>query len=189
MDALEMVKRAYDSTARYVAGVRPGQFSEQTPCTDWNTGQLVNHIIYGLRMFGACASGSDFQGDPAAGTDRDVIGDDPIPIYQEAAKFALEAWRRPGAMEMTITLPFADVPGVIGAQINAMETLVHGWDLARASGQDPTLDPQLAAAVLAFTRQAVPADETRPPWIGPAVAVPADASPTAQLVAYLGRRP
>jgi uncharacterized protein (TIGR03086 family) len=66
--------------------------------------------------------------------------------------------------------------------------LVHGWDLARATGQEPTLDPDLAEQLLAFARQAIN-DDMRAPRIGPEVAVAADAPATDRLVAFMGRTP
>ena len=69
-----------------------------------------------------------------------------------------------------------------------LDITVHGWDLAKATGQDATLDADLAEDVLGFARQTI-SDTTRAPRIGPEVAVAPDATVTDQLVGYLGRRP
>jgi uncharacterized protein (TIGR03086 family) len=70
-----------------------------------------------------------------------------------------------------------------------LDILVHGWDLARATGQDPELDAEVAEPVLAFAREAFVDEGARAPSIGPEVAVPAGASVTDRLVGFLGRTP
>ena len=65
--------------------------------------------------------------------------------------------------------------------------MVHGWDLATATGQDGTVDEDLAEQVLAFARMTLTADSRAPH--GPELPVEAGASVTDRLVAYLGRRP
>jgi uncharacterized protein (TIGR03086 family) len=78
----------------------------------------------------------------------------------------------------------------MAAGINAVDTLVHGWDLARATGQDSTLDAALATAALEFCRPAI-TDEIRAGRGAFAAIVPVadDASPTDRLVGFLGRQP
>jgi uncharacterized protein (TIGR03086 family) len=66
--------------------------------------------------------------------------------------------------------------------------LVHGWDLAKATGQPADLDGRLAAHVLDFAVQAI-TPQTRAPRIGPPITVAADAHVTDRLVAFLGRQP
>jgi len=65
---------------------------------------------------------------------------------------------------------------------------VHGWDLARATGQSPDYDEALASEILAFGHQTI-SDETRAPRIGPEVPAPEGASALDRLIAYVGRRP
>jgi uncharacterized protein (TIGR03086 family) len=77
-------------------------------------------------------------------------------------------------------------PGLAG--FSTLDMLVHGWDLAVATGQPTDLDGRLAAHVLGFAQQALATPESRAGRIGPALAAPADASVTGELVAFLGRR-
>ena len=75
----------------------------------------------------------------------------------------------------------------------ATDHIIHGWDLARATGQDETLDPDVVAAAYAM----MTAPETaglvdmgrQAGFIGPAVSVPDDASIQDRLLAHMGRQP
>ena len=84
--------------------------------------------------------------------------------------------------------PLGDMPGSVLGGFTTLDIAVHGWDLARATGQQANLDDDLAGEVLAFARQAI-TDTTRAPRIGPEVAARPGASATDRLVAFLGRRP
>jgi uncharacterized protein (TIGR03086 family) len=84
--------------------------------------------------------------------------------------------------------PLGDMPGGVLGGFTTLDIAVHGWDLAKATGQHADLDDELAHEVLAFARQTI-TDATRAPRIGPAIAVGPDRSATDRLVAFLGRRP
>jgi uncharacterized protein (TIGR03086 family) len=68
-----------------------------------------------------------------------------------------------------------------------MDGLVHGWDIATATGQpyDPPAD--VVSEVDAFARQAISADLRDGDTFATAVEAPAGASPLVQLVAFTGR--
>src|SRR5262249_9742735 len=80
------------------------------------------------------------------------------------------------------------MPGPALAGFTTLDILVHGWDLAKATGQPAALDDALAAHALAFAEQAITPD-TRAPRIGPALPTAVNAPLTDRLVALLGRRP
>ena len=91
-------------------------------------------------------------------------------------------------MERGWELPFGTLPGEMMATIAFMEHLTHGWDVAQATGQDSTMPADLVPECMEVV---VPMDAMlRMPGVcGPAVAVPDDAAPQDQLVAFLGRNP
>jgi uncharacterized protein (TIGR03086 family) len=81
-------------------------------------------------------------------------------------------------------MPLEDLVAMTGL----MDLLVHAWDLARATGQDETLDPAEVSAFLAGLE----------PWdaalrasghYGPRVPVPDDADEQTRLLAFTGREP
>jgi uncharacterized protein (TIGR03086 family) len=80
------------------------------------------------------------------------------------------------------------MPGEAFARLVVMDGLVHGWDIATATGQ--TYDPPAAvvAEVDAFTRQAISNDMRDGDTFAAAVEPPADASTLVKLVAFTGRQ-
>jgi uncharacterized protein (TIGR03086 family) len=85
--------------------------------------------------------------------------------------------------------PLGEMPGPALAGFTTLDILVHGWDLAKATGQPADLDDRLATHVMGFAEQALATPESRAGRIGPVVSVPADAPLTSRLAAYLGRLP
>lgn len=72
-----------------------------------------------------------------------VLGDDPLAAFDQARTDALAAVRAPGAMAHTVTTRQGERPAVDYAIGQLQEMLVHGWDLAKATGQDTAMDPEL----------------------------------------------
>jgi len=93
-------------------------------------------------------------------------------------------------MEKIVTVPAGTVPGAVALHLRLTEHLVHGWDLARATGQATTgLPADLAEQELAFARVQlgkIPPD--RRPFAPPQPVVD-DAPAIDRLAALLGRRP
>ena len=82
--------------------------------------------------------------------DGDQLGAVPLDRWQEALRGGLDAAGAPGAMTDTVHLSFGDVPGSEYAMQLFADHLVHGWDLAVALGRPAALDPDDAAAALAW---------------------------------------
>ena len=186
MDVLDHIGRAVDQTGGIVATVKPDQFGQPSPCEEWNVQELLNHMLGGMRMFAAAARGETVDESVYR---SDLLGDDPAAAYEREAASLKEAWSDPGLLERTCELPFGTVPGVMAANLGFVEILVHGWDIARATGQQPEMDPELSEAALALMSQ-MPADQMRQPGVfGPEVACAEGASIHDRLVAFLGRQP
>jgi uncharacterized protein (TIGR03086 family) len=185
MDNLELLDGAYTSTSRIIAKVTADQLGAPTPCRDWDVRTLLNHTTGVIGGFVATASRTQ------APNREDWVGKDPMASYEEVAKTNLAAWSAPGALDGACGLPIGmEVPATVAAGINFIDALVHGWDLAIALHLDPTLDPELAVAALEVSRMVIQ-DGFRGPGkgFGYVVEVPAGASPTDQLVAFMGRQP
>ncbi len=186
----EALDRAIAATAGVVKNVRADQLAAPTPCTEWNVGAVLNHIIgtlwlgEGLLADRAPRYPMDPGGLPAA----DLVGDDPAAAYAEASAAALASARAGDTLTRTHATPMGDMPGPVLAGFTTLDIFVHGWDLAKATGQNIDLDTELAAHVLEFAEQAITGDN-RAPRIGPAIPVGADAPVTDRLLAFLGRQP
>ena len=184
------LEKAFASTAAVLARVKPDQLDDSTPCSSWKVRDLINHIVGGTTFFAVAAETGTA---PSGGGDDapDLASGDFNAAFAEGSKRAVAAFRAEGAMEKTMTLPFGALPGAVFVNIAATDAFAHGWDLARATGQDTDLDPELAATLLANTRGFLPdamrgADGQAP--FGPRVDVPESAPAADQLAGFLGRQ-
>jgi uncharacterized protein (TIGR03086 family) len=190
MDLFTAFEHSVTSTAEIVKGVPADQLDAPTPCTQWDVRGLLNHVIGTLWLAEALFADQQprHMMAPGALPADDLAGGDPAAAYAEAAAAALAAAGAGDALTRMHPTPLGDMPGPALSGFTTLDMLVHGWDLATATGQPADLDGRLAAHVLAFAEQAL-TPETRAPRIGPALAVAADAPVTHRLVAFLGRRP
>jgi len=148
MDNLaELHDEALEATGRIVSGVAVDKWGAATPCADWNVRELVNHLVAGNWWAAELAAGATIA-DVGDKLDGDVLGIDPVGSYNESARAASAVFHRPGAMVAPCAVSYGPVPGSIYAGHRFLDVLVHGWDLAIASGQDPTLDSTLVQGCL-----------------------------------------
>jgi uncharacterized protein (TIGR03086 family) len=175
--------------ARIVDGVRDDQFGDPTPCEGTPVAGMLDHLV-GLTTAFAMAA----RKEPATGAPR-AAADQLPPDWRERLARQLvelaEAWRQPGAWEGMTTVAGAELPSMVMGAIAADEVLVHGWDLAVATGQDYDADPAVAAAVLhQVTMLNQPGmEELRNGQFGPVVEVPDDAPVLDRVLGLTGRDP
>ena len=184
-DPVDDLAQALDATDRLIAGIGDQQWQNPTPCTEWNLRDLVDHLVAANRRFSSMLHGEQ----PAAAATQDAAGDDGdlVAAYRDSGKRMLAAFRQPGALEQTVTLPIGAAPAIAALHLRVTDLLVHGWDIAQATGQPARLPEQLAAQELEFTRAKLadmPADR-RP--FAPPQPVADDAPASDRLAAYLGR--
>ncbi|WP_336033076.1 TIGR03086 family metal-binding protein [Geodermatophilus sp. FMUSA9-8] len=181
-DTAERWARLADDLGRRVDGVPPGRWDDPAPCEGWVARDVVRHLVEWMPALYLPAVGLPVPALPSA-------DDDPAGAWHgaDAAIRALLAdpdlAGRPTstrAGEMTLE--------ELIAMTGLMDLLVHTWDLARATGQDETVDAAEASAFLAGIE----------PWdaalrssghYGPRVPVPDDADDATKLLAFTGRQP
>lgn len=184
-EVLRMHAEALASFGRRVRAVGANQWDAPTPCTRWTVRDLVNHLTVEqlwvpLLMDGATV---DEVGDRFGG---DQLGDDPVGAWRQAATAAREAFTRPGTLDATVHLSAGDTRAVDYCSQMAMDAAVHTWDLARATGGDTRLAPELVA----FARREVEpyVDQLSSSGLfDPPVKVSDDADEQTKLLALLGR--
>jgi uncharacterized protein (TIGR03086 family) len=177
MEPLEQLDLMGPELGKVVAGIRTDQLGNATPCADFTVRGVLGHMVGGATVFAA-----GFRGEPApeppTGNELEDIG----PALQEL----VASMHSPGALERTIAAPFGEVPGETFARFIALDGLVHGWDLATATGQAYDPPAALVVAVEAFARDTL--DPLRDgDTFAAAVEPPPDATPIERLVAYTGR--
>jgi uncharacterized protein (TIGR03086 family) len=187
----DTLARVFAMTRGILANTTPGQYEQPTPCASWNVRALANHIVEGANWFALCVdAGAAPDPDPTHGVD--YAAGDLMASYDAGVRATLAAFSAPGAQERVITLPFGDLPGAVFMGIATNDVFTHGWDLATSTGQSTDLDPEIATELLAQVHGFV-SDELRGPDgeapFGPAVDLPASASPADRLAGFLGRHP
>jgi len=191
MDTYDALQQAVTSTEKIVAGVKAGQLDEATPCTEWNVRQLLNHVVSAMGLGAALLTDTtpEHPSPPGGLPDVDLVGDDPSAAYQRAAEALLAAAGTKGALDAGHETPLGDMPGAVVGGILTLDVLVHGWDLARATGQDVAFDADLTTHVLGFAGQAIQPEMRDGGLVGPVVAVDSTAPVLDQLVGHMGRTP
>ena len=182
-DPVDQLSRAVDQTGAIISRIRTDQATLPTPCGSWDVRALVDHVVQDVRQFTDRASRSDSEQREA-----NAIGDDWTGAYREAADSLLKAWRRDGALEGTVELPFGKLPVTWFVDLQTADLLVHGWDLAKATGQSIELDPELGQSALEWGRENL-RPELRGDRFGPEVPVPEEAPLHDRLAGLFGRDP
>ena len=175
--------------AALVAATGDDQLAAPTPCPDYTVADLVDHIG-GLTVeftYAARKEPTPGSGQPSGDGSRLEPG------WRERIARDLDAlaaaWSQPAAYEGETHAGPIDLPAPVAAQVALNEVVVHGWDLARATGRDYDADPAAVATCAGFVATFdAPANDDGG-LFGPRVDVGADAEPIDRLVGLAGRRP
>lgn len=178
----ERYARRASAFAEKVAAVSEDQWSAPSPCSDWTAKDVVRHVVDSQGRFlgfvGREMGEHPSVGDDPEGAVRAVTGriqqdlEDP-----ELAAETFEGFMGTQAFETAVD------------RFLAADLVIHGWDLARATGQDDTIPVQDLAEMQEAVQQ-FPEEAMRSPGaFGPVVAVADDASDQDKLMGFLGRQP
>ena len=185
---LDSFDRTLAGVDALIGAIAPNQLDDPTPCPGWNVRTVINHLIDVCLEFAAMAAGNPAPNHGIDHTTIDLIGDDHIAAFRDAARTTRAAFARPGMIEQVYQFPWGTETGANIVQHVIDELLIHGWDLARATGQPTDLPADLAETSLrnwqAWFAQWPRASGDN---FGPEQPVPADASAADRLAAYLGR--
>lgn len=184
LDRLELAARV---TERVIAGICEDQWGLPTPCTEWTVADVVDHLAAGNDRFTEAFDGGPVAGWSLRGRGGGQEGAALAGRYRESVRALLGAARRPGALDGPVPTPLGSVPGPVALYLRMTDLLVHGWDLARATGQDAAAPDALAEHLVAFSEARLPdvPPERRP--FAPSRPVAADAPAIDRLAALLGR--
>ena len=174
-DLLDLYDRASAWTTEKVVGAKT-KLDSATPCDDWNLRTLLDHMLETQRYFVHSARGEDAS--PPGATPPPTLSDDPAADFERVRQDVLQTFGDDGVIEKT--------GPALGVALSDM--LLHGWDVARATWQDPTMPDGLAEAAYQLIHGKF-TDEQRAGIFKPAKTVADDASPQDRLLAYTGRDP
>lgn len=181
-DVLDRYRANADGFERTVAAVRPDQWSNPSPCEEWDARGVVEHIVF-MHSVMLRPLGRELGDAPS-------IEEDPLATFRSARADVEAALADPALSASDVETPMGRMS--FEQHVDAVvsgDMVLHGWDLARATGQDETMDPK---EVRRITEEldAIPEDILRRPGVlGPRVDVADDASPQDKLLGFLGRDP
>jgi uncharacterized protein (TIGR03086 family) len=175
LDLLDLYGRASEWTTSKVAGAT-SKLDARTPCDQWDVRTLLNHMLDTQNYFVGAARGEDVS--PPAPNPPELLGDDPRADFERGRSDMLNTYGAPGVIEKTgpsLGIAFSD-------------QLLHGWDLAQATGQDATMPEGLPDAAFEMIHGRF-TDDQRKGVFKPEIDVPVDAPAQDKLLAYTGRKP
>ncbi len=172
-------ERAAQGFSTCLSGVQPEQWVSLTPCTDWTVRELVAHVVTTQRRVLARVEGTE-----AVEVDADG---DLLAQWADARAALVEAVNDPSKAGTPVQglsgeQPFETLVGGVACS----DTVIHTWDLARATGQDITLDPEAvahSAEVLAAFGDGI----RRPGGFGAPLPSAPDADAQTKLLQFAGR--
>jgi uncharacterized protein (TIGR03086 family) len=171
---LDLYGRGSEWCGEKVAGATA--LDAPTSCDGWTVGDLLNHMLETQHYFAGSGRGEDVS--PPGPNPPKLLTDDPVDDFARARADVLQAFGQVGAIEKTgpaLGIAFSD-------------QLLHGWDLARATGQDTTMPDGLPEAAYRAIHGLF-TEEQRRGVFKPELPVGHDATPQERLLAYTGRTP
>ena len=185
MDAPIDLGLAARRMATLVAGVRDDQLQDPTPCERYSVGDLLDHVGGAALAFAAAARKEPLEGAPS-GDVANLPSDWRSRIPADLQVLA-DAWRAPEAWRGMTRAGGVDLPGEVAAVVALDELVIHGWDLARATGQPSGYDGPGLDAVHGMVQQFRGAGVEG--LFGPPVPVPDDAPLLDRILGLAGRNP
>jgi uncharacterized protein (TIGR03086 family) len=179
---------AAQRTADLITSLDDDQLGLPTPCPDAQVGDLIDHLgVFAVRFLAAARKESDAGSSappPPSGANleagwRDRISRDLLALA--------EAWSNPQAWDGSTHAGGLEMPASVVGLVALDELVVHGWDIAVATGQpyEPA-EPEIEAATEFVISFDAPRDGR---LFGPTVSVPGDATPLDRLLGLTGRDP
>lgn len=180
MDMLATLRGTAANTQRIIEGIRPDQMGNATPCADMDVRGILEHMVGGGSMVTGMLTGSQ--------PEAIEVGGEPAAAMKQMTEQLLVAFEQPGILEKEFDFGGTGMSGARLLGIALMETVVHGWDIARATEQDHGIPEPLAEGMLAQARHMPDSyrGEAGAPF-RPEVPIAQDAPAVDRLMAFLGR--
>jgi len=180
----EIAERYARITSQFTDRVRAvpaSAWDNTSPCEGWTARDIVGHLTEWIPGFFG-AQGLQFPEVPS-------IEDDPVAAWETVRTTIAAALADPALADRPVETPFGTQS--LAATVDMIVTgdvFTHTWDLARATGQDETLDGEqlqrMIASMGSMPEEALRADG----MFGPPVDVPHDVDDQTRFLAYVGRR-
>lgn len=184
MEQAETFRRIAADFTTLVEGVGPEGWDAEAPCEGWVARDIVRHLVEWAPWWVS-------EGTAHSVSITAEVDDDPAAAWTQLRDQIQAMLDRPEAEAETFDSEMfgGEMPlGVAAERFVSGDVLVHTWDLAKATGQDASIDAEFAAGMY---EGMLPMDEMlrRSGQFGPRVEVPDDADPVTKLIAFTGRTP
>lgn len=175
---------------RVITDARDDQLGAPTPCQGVTVADLLNHVDGLSVAFTGAAAKDRVAGSQAPSASGTRLGPDwRVRISRHLAELA-DAWHDEAAWTGMTLAGGLEMPAEVAGHVAINEVLVHGWDIAVATGHDYASAPDLVDAASEFVAPTVAQNPVGSPGLfGPPVAVPEDAMPLDKLIGLTGRDP
>jgi uncharacterized protein (TIGR03086 family) len=180
-DIYDRYQRVTGEFPARVRAVPLDAWDNPSPCEGWTARDVVGHLTGWIPGFFG-AHGLEFPPTPS-------VQDDPVSAWETVQVTLAEALLNSALAAREVKTPFSTQS--LAETVDMIVTgdvFTHTWDLARATGQDETLDANqlqlMISAMGAMPEEALRADG----MFGPPIAVSADVDDQTKFLAYVGRR-
>jgi len=190
-DLQELHRRALQVTVDVVNQVSADQFGLPTPCSEWDLGQLLAHMIGQNHGFAAAARGE--KSDEGVFDPRPVVDGDPGALHEASAEDVAAAFAEEGVLGRGFWLPEIrrepPIPGRVAISFHMVDCVAHGWDVAEAIGVRVDFDEEVLASALEISRAVPDGPNREEPGASfrPGVKLGEGASAFEEILGLLGR--
>ena len=178
--------------ADLVANVKDDALDRPTPCPAYKLGDLIEHVG-GMALAFAAAGRKERNAytEMAGAGDASRLGDDWRERIPRDLTALAQVWAEPAAWTGMTRIAGDDSPAAVVGLVLADELAVHGWDVARATGQAYACEPDILAAALRFLQMFASPDAPAGPEVafGPARILLEEAPLLDRVVGLAGRDP
>ncbi|GLY42473.1 TIGR03086 family protein [Amycolatopsis sp. NBRC 101858] len=185
MDLRELDRRSLLVLDKIVATATPADLARPTPCAGWTLADLLRHQVSENHAFATAAREGS-----APDWDAGDLGDDAHAAYRASVDDFLDAMADDAVLERQLTINhFGTFPGTIAAHMHLVDTVAHGWDLARTLGLAYEPDAEAVSAALQLAEHIPDEGREKNGSFAHRVTTEADASELDRFLALLGRDP
>lgn len=180
------LRAAADRMAAVATNIERQDFASVSPCPDMSVGDLLDHVLILTEVFAGVAQkhpGAAPPGPPSAAN----LAENWREELRRRLDALVAAWSDPGAWDGVASVAGSDLPASVAGMVVLDELVVHGWDIAAATGQAYEVSEPEIEAVAQFV-SSFPAPRNGS-LFGPVVEVENAAPPLDRLLGQTGRDP
>ena len=179
---------AADEVVRIVTAADVDTLEAPTPCVNFDVGELVNHFVGTMGALARVGERQALDPEDPYGARQNPSREDWRRILADNIEAVRHAWSKPAAWEGTVTMGGQQMPAPMIAEMALAEMLLHGWDLARATGQQLDVPDRVAGGLRRSVEETAELGRTMGAY-GDAVPVSAAAGELDRALGASGRDP